>query len=177
MEMSEEFPPIGRKLSILLAEDDKADTILFKDALEELPVKVKFNTVPDGEQLISWLKNKRRKLPDVLFLDLNMPRKNGFAALGEIKRNPDLEKIPVIIFSTANEAEMIKQVFKDAAHYYIRKPTSFSDLKKVIFKVLELIADKNIKLPAREHFILSGDRNLIRGEMDESVQKIFRIEK
>jgi CheY-like chemotaxis protein len=78
---------------------------------------------------MEWLTRKKNKLPDVLFLDLNMPRKNGFATLGEIKRNSKLQDLPVIIFSTATNKEMIKQVFKDAAHYYIQKPVHFGNLK------------------------------------------------
>ncbi|MDZ7808774.1 MAG: response regulator [Gracilimonas sp.] len=99
----------------------------------------------------------KNKLPDALFLDLNMPRKNGFAALGEIKRNTKLQDLPVIIFSTATNKEMIKQVFKDAAHYYIRKPVHFWELKELIYKSLKLIADNDMDLPGKESFMLTTD--------------------
>ena len=86
-----------------------------------------------------------------------MPRKNGFASLGQIKRDEKLYDLPVIVFSTANNQEKVKDVFRDAAHYYIRKPAKFSELKEVIYKALELIAEGNIKLPKEENFMLTGE--------------------
>lgn len=152
-----EFQPISRKLNILLAEDDSDDRLLFEEALEELPVTCQLTTVYNGEELIERLTRKGNNLPDVLFLDLNMPRKNGFAALGEIKRSDNLQDLPVIIFSTANNVEMTRQVFKDAAHYYIRKPIQFGHLKKLIYKALKLITDNNTSLPDRNNFVLTID--------------------
>lgn len=149
--------PITRKLNIYLADDDEADCLLFKDALEELPVSANLTTVHDGEQLLDLLSQEGKVLPDVLFLDLNMPRKNGFAALGQIKRDNKLLDLPVIVFSTANDQAKVKMVYRDAAHYYIRKPAKFSELKEVIYKALVLIADGNIKLPKQENFMLTGE--------------------
>ena len=114
------MPP--KNIHILLADDDLGDCMLFKDALEELPIATRLTIVHNGEQVVEELNRKGMKLPDVLFLDLNMPRKNGFAALGEIKRHPELQKLPVIIISTSSELDTIKKVFRDAAHYYISKP-------------------------------------------------------
>ncbi|MDZ4707618.1 MAG: response regulator [Saprospiraceae bacterium] len=157
MKASDDLLPITRKLHILLADDDKDDCLLFKEALDELPVSVQFATVPNGEKLLERLTRKGNKLPDVIFLDLNMPRKNGFTTLGLIKRDHNLENIPVVIFSSADEKEKVKQVYRDAAHYYIRKPAKFSDLKKVIYKALVLIADKNNSLPGSANFVLTDD--------------------
>jgi CheY-like chemotaxis protein len=157
MESIDKFQLISRKLKVLLAEDDNDDILLFKEALNELPVSVHITTVTNGQQLLEWLNKKGKKLPDVLFLDLNMPRKNGFAALGEIKRNQKLQNLPVVIFSTARDEEMIKQVYNDAAHYYIRKPSDFTDLKKVLYRALKLIAARNISLPNRDNFFLTSE--------------------
>jgi len=157
MPINREYPPITRKLNIILAEDDFDDRLLFEEAIEELPVSVQINTFNNGDELMEWLIRRKTKLPDALFLDLNMPRKNGFAALGEIKRNTKLQDLPVIIFSTATNEEMIKQVFKDAAHYYIQKPANFGALKELIYKSLRLIADKDLDLPAKESFMLTTD--------------------
>lgn len=157
MKSKKEFKPISRKLNVILAEDDFDDRLLFEEAINELPVNVQLTTVSDGEELISWLTNIKSKLPDILFLDLNMPRKNGFATLGEIKRNVRLQDIPVIIFSTATNEEMIKQVFKDAAHYYIKKPIHFRELKELIYKSLHLIEANDSGLPGKDKFILTTD--------------------
>lgn len=152
---------ISENINILLADDDKADCILFKNALEELPVSAMLTIVHNGEQLIEEITKKGTKFPDVLFLNLNMPRKNGFASLGEIKRNTDLQNLPVIIFSTASDVETVKNVFRNAAHYYICKPTDFSQLKKVIYDALTLITKENNPLPLKEKFMITGDSIII----------------
>jgi len=157
MEKEKDFIPIQRNLNIVLADDDSDDRLLFEEAIDELPVSVQLHIYNNGDELLEWLIDKKTKLPDVLFLDLNMPRKNGFATLAEIKRNPKLQSLPVFIFSTATNKEMIKQVYKDAAHYYIRKPVQFQDLKVLIYKSLRLIADNNTTLPGKENFMLTID--------------------
>jgi DNA-binding NtrC family response regulator len=157
MERTKDYTPIHRKLNVILAEDDYDDRLLFEEALSELPVSVKLDTFNNGDELMEWLTNVNNRLPDVLFLDLNMPRKNGFATLGEIKRNIKLQNLPVIIFSTATNHEMIKQVYKDAAHYYIRKPVHFSDLKQLIYKALKMIEEHRSSLPDKEDFMLTID--------------------
>lgn len=157
MKSNQEFTPISTPISILIAEDDDTDRLLFDEALEELPVNTSLKAVENGEELMQLLSNEDNELPDVLFLDLNMPRKNGFAALGQIKRDPRLENLPVFIFSTANDEEMIKQVYKDAAHYFIRKPSKFKELKSLIYKALSLVAEEDTSLPVKEDFILTND--------------------
>ncbi len=149
------MPP--KNVNILLADDDLGDCMLFKDALEELPIAARLSIVHNGEQVVEELNRKGMKLPDVLFLDLNMPRKNGFAALGEIKRHPEFQKLPVIIISTSSELDTIKKVFRDAAHYYISKPVDFSQLKRVIYEALTLITKKNSPLPLEENFMITGE--------------------
>ena len=76
-----------KQLNILLADDDLDDCLFFKEALEGMPVNTHLTAVHDGEQLMQLLANEKIKLPDILFLDLNMPRKNGFECLTEIKQN------------------------------------------------------------------------------------------
>ena len=150
-----------KNINILLADDDKADCHLFKDALAELPVSAHLTIVHNGEQVIEELTKKGSGLPDVLFLDLNMPRKNGFATLGAIKRSSELQNLPVIIFSTASDKEMVKIVFRDSAHYYICKPNDFSQLKKVIYEALTLISQKDNPLPLEEDFMITGNSIVI----------------
>ena len=75
------------QLKILLADDDTDDCLFFKDALEGIPISIEFTAVHDGEQLMQFLNNETNPLPQILFLDLNMPRKNGFECLAEIKQN------------------------------------------------------------------------------------------
>lgn len=147
---------ISQHVNILLADDDQADCLLFKDALQELPVSASLTTVQNGEEVMEELTKNGKKLPDVLFLDINMPRKSGFATLGEIKRNTGLQKLPVIMFSTSADLESIKKVFRDAAHYYICKPVEFSNWKKVIYEALTLVTEKDHSLPLEENFMITG---------------------
>ncbi|MGB3008668.1 MAG: response regulator [Chitinophagaceae bacterium] len=159
-----------QNINILLADDDQTDCLLFKAALEELPVSAHLTIVHNGEQVIEELTKKGNKLPDVLFLDLNMPRKNGFIALGEIKRSSELENLPVIIFSTASDIVTVKNVYRDAAHYYICKPIDFSQLKKVIYEALILITQVDNSLALEENFVITGD-SIIIPDSDENKLK------
>jgi CheY-like chemotaxis protein len=147
---------ISEKLNLLLADDDKDDCLFFKDALEELPVTAELTTVHNGEQLMQLLSERMGELPSVLFLDLNMPRKNGFECLSEIKLNEQFKDLPVIIFSTSFDQDVVNLLYKKGGQYYIRKPTEFSQLKKVILEALTLIAQGNISQPERDHFVLTG---------------------
>jgi CheY-like chemotaxis protein len=140
---------------ILLADDDNDDSVLFQDILDELPLSTHLTTVFNGEQLMQLLNRTKERLPDVLFLDLNMPRKNGFDCLIEIKRSEKLKLLSVIIFSTSYEPDVISLLYKKGARYYIRKPNSFRQLKKVIHQALVLTAKTNIEYPSREKFVLS----------------------
>jgi CheY-like chemotaxis protein len=152
---------ITENINILLADDDNTDCLLFKDALEELPVTATLTIVHNGEELIEEITKEGSSFPDVLFLDLNMPRKNGFVSLGEIKRNTELQDLPVVIFSTASDEATVKNVFRDAAHYYICKPPDFLQLKKVIYEALMLITQKNNLLPLKENFMITGEAIII----------------
>src|SRR5471030_514896 len=131
-----------KPLNILLADDDKDDSLFFSMALEALTIPTKLATVVDGEKLMVYLAENSPQLTDVLFLDLNMPRKNGFECLSEIKQNPQLKDFPVIVFSTSYprdknyEMDMINMLFKIGALDYIRKPEAFSQLVEVIYHSL-----------------------------------------
>jgi len=145
-----------KPLNILLADDDTDDCIFFKEAVEELLLSTQLTAVNDGEQLMKLLTNETNELPDVLFLDLNMPRKNGFECLSEIKGNQKLRQLPVIIFSTSFEQEVVNLLYKNGAQYFIRKPSEFSQFKKIIHQTfITLIIPQNILQPNRENFVLT----------------------
>jgi CheY-like chemotaxis protein len=144
-----------KPLNILLADDDKDDCLFFEMALDALSTQTTIETVVDGEKLMEYLAENLKKLPDLLFLDLNMPRKNGFECLTEIRLNKALRKLPVIIFSTSYEQQVVNQLFKNGAKYFIRKPAEFPNLKKIIAKTIGLLLDKDVPNPARENFVLS----------------------
>lgn len=148
-------------LNILLADDDIDDCLFFKEALENSLLSTSLEVVHDGEQLMQLLTNEATILPHVLFLDLNMPRKNGFECLSEIKLNTKLKQLPVIMFSTSFEQGVVDQLYQHGAHYFIRKPSEFKQFKEIIRQTIALIAQKlpadnpgNIAQPTKENFVV-----------------------
>ena len=142
---------------ILLADDDKDDRLLFHEVLEEFPLRTILTAVNNGEQLMQRLNDEKEQQPDILFLDLNMPRKNGFDCLLEIKQSQKLKKLPVIIFTTSYEPEIVNLLYKNGAQYYIRKPNNFEQLKKVIHLVLIHSEKRTISKVPRDKFVLLGE--------------------
>ncbi|WP_035455913.1 response regulator [Algoriphagus terrigena] len=139
---------------LLLADDDLDDCTFFEDALEELPISATLLTVNDGVQLMNFLSAKFDSLPDALFLDLNMPRKSGFECLSEIKLTDNLKDLPVIIFSTSLDMEVVNLLYQQGAHYYVRKPGEYNKLKKVILEAVTLTSKNKLTQPTRDQFIL-----------------------
>ena len=144
-----------KQLNILLADDDTDDCIFFKQALVELTIPTQLTAVHDGEQLMHLLVNETIDLPHILFLDLNMPRKNGFECLSEIKLSEKLKQLPVIVFSTSFEQEVVNMLYQNGAQYFIRKPSEFSQFKKIIQQSLTLVSQGNISQPTQENFVLT----------------------
>jgi CheY-like chemotaxis protein len=141
-------------LRILLADDDKDDRFFFEKALQALPFPTQLTTVEDGKKLMIYLQENSADLPDVLFLDLNMPLKNGSECLAEIKDNEQLKKLPVVIYSTSLHEDVAELLYQKGAHYYVRK-TDLADLEKILFNVLTLLTEKASSRPSRAEFIIS----------------------
>ena len=126
----------------------------FEKALREISITTQLTSVSDGERLMDHLSKNLGKLPDVLFLDLNMPRKSGFECLSEIKLIDKLKDLPVIIFSTSLNMEVVDLLYQKGAHYYIRKPGEYDKLKKVILEAITLTSKNKLTQPTRDKFIL-----------------------
>jgi len=139
--------------NLLLADDDPDDRILFEEALKELPFTSYLKTVSDGEQLMDLL-TTTNTLPDALFLDLNMPRKNGFECLLEIKEHKQLRKLRVFIYSTSLNQQVANQLYDNGAQHYIRKPGDFPQLKKVIFEALTIISKNDPSDSSKDNFVI-----------------------
>ncbi|MEO6305494.1 MAG: response regulator [Bacteroidia bacterium] len=138
----------------MLADDDMDDRFFFDKALKVLPIPSELITVEDGAMLMEYLSKNATQLPDVLFLDLNMPRKNGSECLGEIKKNNLLKHLPVIIYSTSLHEDVADVLYKTGAHYYIRKG-GMADLEKTLLNILTMIKEDKFVRPPRNKFILS----------------------
>ena len=123
------------RVLILFAEDDEEDYQMAVDAFEEARLKNDVVWVRDGEELMDYLLHRERfedpaaaPRPGLILLDLNMPRKDGREALQEIKSNPDLRRIPVVILTTSKAEEDIVFSYDLGANSFIRKPVSFEGL-------------------------------------------------
>src|ERR1035437_1105930 len=101
-----------KQLNVLLADDDKDDRFFFKMALKEVTIPTQLETVTDGEILMDYLAENADRLPDVLFLDHNMPRKNGAECLLEIKLIPELKALPIVIYSTSLRDEIADMFYE-----------------------------------------------------------------
>ena len=144
-------------LRLILADDDEDDCLLFEEALADVELPVDLTILHDGKQLMQYLEKNYPRLPAAIFLDLNMPRKNGFECMMEIKQNPQLNKLMVIIFTTNYDREVVNQLYQNGAHYYIRKPAQFSGLRQVLRSTIDLLRNGSISQPTREEFVLTGE--------------------
>lgn len=125
-------------IHIILADDDEDDRLFFTDAFDELKMKTKVQTYNDGVELMNYLMTENAILPHVLFLDLNMPKKNGIECLHEIKANKRFDDIAIAIYSTSSSEEHIEETFVNGANIYIKKPNDFNTLKKVLSDVVTI---------------------------------------
>lgn len=129
----------GQPIVILMADDDADDRILTKDALEESRVVNDLRFVEDGEELMDYLKRRGEfsdpasaPKPGLILLDLNMPKKDGREALREIKADPDLRRIPVVVMTTSQAEEDIYRSYDLGASSFITKPVTFDRLVELM---------------------------------------------
>ena len=128
----------NQPISVLLADDDEDDRLIFKEAFDALKMKTVVKTVNDGIELMEFLADDTNKLPNILFLDLNMPRKSGLECLIEIKRIDNLKDIAIAIYSTSASEQDIEDTFVKGANVYIKKPGDFTTLKNLLEEVIKM---------------------------------------
>ncbi|MAQ75073.1 MAG: response regulator [Aquimarina sp.] len=122
---------VKEDFQVVLAEDDYDDIELFTKAILEISPNVSIDVTRDGMELIDRLNNIDKKLPDIIFLDLNMPAIDGFDSLKLIRINEKFDTIPIVIFTTSNRYADIKNAYTNGADFYIQKPNSYKDLFEI----------------------------------------------
>lgn len=139
---------------ILLAEDDADDRMLVTRVLEKELMVRDVRAVWNGEELMDYLKRRGKYAepddsprPSLVLLDLNMPRKDGREALQEIKSDPDLRRIPVVVLTTSNSDVDVQQSYDAGVNAYITKPARFADMVDA-FRVLHKFWFKVVRLPS-----------------------------
>lgn len=145
-----------RPITILMADDDPDDRELTREAFRESRLANEFHTVEDGEELLDYLHRRGRyaqlngaPLPGLILLDLNMPRKDGREALREIKSDPHLRRIPIVVLTTSKAEEDILRSYDLGVNSYVTKPVTFQSLVELVrvlgrywFEVVELPPDE-----------------------------------
>jgi CheY-like chemotaxis protein len=143
-----------KQIHILLADDDKDDRFFFAKALKKILIPTVLTSVDNGETLLNYLSKGKKKFPDVLFLDVNMPRKNGMECLTEIKANKKIKDFPVIIYSTSLSPSVTDLFYEKGAHLYLKK-CDFNDLVDSIAFILTQITKGTFIKQTREKFVFS----------------------
>ena len=143
-------------IRILLTDDDQDDRDFFAYAIEDIHLNFPVEFCKNGLELLNRLYDKNLFVPDIIFLDLNMPIMSGFETLQQIREDVLFKDIPVIaIYSTSASEEGIKNTFGLGANAYIVKPVDFDDLKKLLRKVIEMDWKEKLKHSGLESFIIT----------------------
>jgi len=130
-----------KSIHILVVEDNKGDILLIEEAFEEVKLANEISIITDGEKAIHFLQKKGdyrdEHTPDLVFLDVNLPRKNGHEVLKFIKTNDSLKHIPVIMLTTSSSEKDILKSYKNYVNCYITKPVDVDDFLKAVMSIEE----------------------------------------
>ena len=145
-----------RPVEILLVEDNPGDVPLTKEALKEGKLANNLNVVGDGVEALAYLRKKRkfkdRPTPDLILLDLNLPKKDGRELLAEIKEDQHFKHIPVVVLTTSKAEADIIESYESHANCYITKPVDMNQFIKIV-KSIEYFWFSIVKLPPNENFV------------------------
>jgi len=137
---------------ILLVEDNAADILLLQEAIEDLDhdIRLHLQVVNNGEMALKYLYQQESYAaaarPDLILLDLNLPRKNGFSVLQEVKQNMKLQEIPVIVLSTSQAPEDVRRCYQLHANCFITKPSDLEDFMETVKSIAEFWLGR-VRLP------------------------------
>jgi CheY-like chemotaxis protein len=141
------------QVEILLVDDNPGDVRLIQEVFKEAEIENQLHVTRDGEeamQMLHQLENNQNKLPDLILLDLNLPKKSGGEVLKEIKENDKLKCIPVVVLTSSNREEDLVESYKNNANCYITKPLNLDQLINVIREIIDFWLNI-VKLPHRDH--------------------------
>ncbi len=145
-------PGPGEMIQILLVEDDPGDVVITREAFAENKVRNHLSVVSDGETAMSFLRRQDSfadaPRPDLILLDLNLPRKSGHEVLEEIKADPELRPIPVVVLTTSDAEEDVLRSYDLHANAFVTKPVDFECFLRVIRQIDEFFVTV-VKLPGR----------------------------
>lgn len=140
---------------VLIADDNESDRIFFREAFKEIKIKTVVKAVNDGEELMNYLSRRVNNLPNILFLDLNMPRKSGMECLLDIKRLDHLKHMAIAIYSGSTSEEVVEQAFVNGANVFIRKPNDIGTLKNLLEEIITINWQYQTSGLNRDNFLLN----------------------
>jgi len=146
------LPEHLREIDVLLVEDDPGDVLLIKEAFADNKVRNRLHVVSDGVEAIEFLRKLEghadAPTPDLVLLDLNLPRKDGREVLAEVKADEDLRQIPIVVLTTSKAEEDVLRSYKLHANAYVTKPVDFDRFIEVVRQIDEFFVTV-VKLPPR----------------------------
>ena len=148
-------PEYKEPVKVVLADDDPDDQEFFTEAIEYAKIDTEITTVNNGQELIDHLKDPAIPNPDIIFLDINMPVKDGREALAEIKSDDKLRDIPTVIISTSDNPKEVEESFNRGANLYVKKPYSFPNLILMLKNIFTLFWSKALLKPIRKTFLFT----------------------
>jgi CheY-like chemotaxis protein len=139
-------------ISVLLVEDDPGDVVLIEEAFADHKIGNGLTVVSDGVEAMRYIRGEEpyagRERPDLILLDLNLPRKSGAEVLAEIKSDPQLTTIPIVVLSTSESEEDVLRSYRQHANAYITKPVDFDSFRQVVHQIDDFFIGV-VKLPPR----------------------------
>jgi CheY-like chemotaxis protein len=143
--------PAGQPIEVLLVEDDPGDVLLIREAFDFNKVHNNLNVVSDGEQALDYLRGAGdyagRTRPDLVLLDLNLPRKDGREVLAEVKSDPDLRTIPIVVLTTSEAEEDVLKSYQLHANAYVTKPVDFERFVSIVRQIDDFFVSV-VRLPS-----------------------------
>lgn len=143
-----------RTTNIVLADDDEDDYLFLKSAVEQSTSPVNLSHVSNWLELLRFL--NKIPLPDIIFLDLNMPVKNGLECLALLREESKFDKVSIIIYSTSSSKKDIDEAYKLGANYYVVKPSSQEEITELIQKICHMDKQHLLAKPDKEKFVFSA---------------------
>ena len=142
----------GTPIEVLLVEDDPGDVLMTQEAFEEHKVRNRLTVVSDGAEALNYLRREGQYAdavrPDLILLDLNLPRRDGREVLAEIKKDEELCRIPVVVLTTSQAEEDVLRSYQLHANAYVTKPVDFDSFVEVVRKIEEFFAHV-VRLPSQ----------------------------
>lgn len=136
---------------VILAEDDIDDVLIFKLALEKVPIVVELTHASDGDELLTLLKEL---IPDIIFLDIKMPCRDGVACIVEIRKNQDFDNVPVIMYTSFKDIKHINDSYSNGANFYVIKANTIMELAEKLKRIFSIDWKSYMYYPPKSEFVI-----------------------